>query len=252
MSTPGEVTSALERSQLEPRQATIADLIERQKPAIERALPAAIGADRFARIVLTEVKRTPALLDCHPETLLASMMLAAQLGLEPGPLGHVYLVPFKRQVEFIIGYRGMIELASRSGRLKDIVARTVYDGDGFSYEYGLTDKLSHRPALPADRGEATHYYGVARFTSGGRLLHVAYPEDIEARRKRSPSARKGVGPWVDDYDAMARKTVVRMMSPYLPMTPTFGLAAAVEDGEATPAEAAGVGDVLPAPEGDDA
>src|SRR2546427_642740 len=82
------------------------DLLERQKPELEKALPEAIGVERFTRTVLTELRRTPKLLDCSPESLLGAMMLAAQLGLEPGPLGLVYLVPFKGQVEFIIGYRG--------------------------------------------------------------------------------------------------------------------------------------------------
>ena len=245
MSTNADARTALEQAQLPPAGQTVLELIERQKPAIDRALPAAIGADRFARIVVTELRRTPALLDCHPESLLASMMLAAQLGLEPGPLGHVYLVPFKRQVEFVIGYRGMIALAMRSGHLKDLVARTVHAGDGFDYEFGLTDRLKHRPVPPAERGEPVAYYGVARFTSGGRLLHVAYPDEIEARRQRSPLGRGDRGPWHEDYDAMARKTVVRMMWPYLPSSATAERGILADDGELAPAEAVELDPLVP-------
>lgn len=227
-----DTSSALEavgRAQDTREVTTIQDLIERQRPAIERALPTHLDGDRFARIVLTELRRTPKLLECQPASLLAAMMLSAQLGLEPGPLGLVYLVPFKQEVTFILGYKGMIALAQRSGQLKDIVARTVHEGDEFTYSFGVKDHLHHVPARPSERGEPSCYYGIARLIGGGTVMHVMYPEEIEAARKRSPSGRKMEGPWATDAQAMARKTVIRRMAPFLPVAGAFGRALVVDE-----------------------
>lgn len=226
----GDVTQALERRAMPKEHRTIYDLIDRQRPAIERALPNAIGAERFARIVMTEVRRVPALLECSPESLLGALMLSAQLGLEPGPLGHVYFVPFKKQVTFIVGYRGMIDLARRSEKLSGIRAATVYEGDGFDYEERARGPyLVHREASPDERGEVVCYYGHATIVRGTPLVKRLWPSDVEAARKRSPAARSGSGPWLTDFEAMAWKTCVRRMAPWLPMTVQAGRAIEVDE-----------------------
>ena len=196
---------------------TIAQLIKAQEHEIARALPATgITPARFTRIVLTEIRKNPRLAECDPRSLLGSMMVAAQLGLEVGGhLGQAYLVPYKRECTLILGYKGILTLARRSGTIQSIVARAVHERDEFHYEYGLDEKLKHQPAL-GERGPAIAYYGVAKFKDGGHLIHVMSKADIEARRKRSKAADSG--PWVTDYDAMACKTIVRAMAPYLPLT----------------------------------
>lgn len=210
--------AAPERSTAAP---TVKDLIERQKAQIARALPQNMDPERFTRIVLTEVKRTPKLATCEPATLLGAMMLSAQLGLEPGPLGHAYLLPFKNnktgrlEVQFIVGYKGYIDLARRSGNIESIVAREVREADHFDYEYGLHEKLVHKPALTG-RGKAYAYYGIAKYRDGGHTILVMSREDVDERRARSKA--KDNGPWVTDYDAMARKTVIRAMSAFLPLS----------------------------------
>ena len=210
----------------EPKETqTLTQTLERMRPQIEAALPTQIGAERFTRLVLTEIRRTPKLLECNPQSVLAAMMLCAQLGVEPGPLGHAYLVPYGRECTFILGYRGMIDLASRSGRLRSVVARTVYQGDNFDFAFGIADKLRHVPCAPSERGEPIAYYGIARFANpSGYFLHVMYPPEIEAAKKRSASAKRQGGPWDTDYDAMARKTVIRRMAPYLPLSTILGRA----------------------------
>lgn len=197
-----------------PAGPTLADLINRQAPAIARALPKAMDAERFTRIVLTEVRRTPALLTCDPMSVLGASMVAAQLGLEFGPLGLAYLVPYKRQAQFILGYRGMIQLARRSGEITDLVAREVCEADEFEFEYGDNEHIRHRPPL-TDRGATIAYYGIAKFAGGGATRLVMAREDVEKRRDRSKA--KDSGPWKTDYDAMARKTVIRAMAPFLPL-----------------------------------
>jgi len=104
---------------------TIFDLIQKMTPAIQKALPSQLDPNRLARIVTTEIRRNPKLLKCKKESLLGALMLSAQLGLEPGPLGHCYYVPYKDECQFIIGYKGMIDLARRSGQISSIYAEVV-------------------------------------------------------------------------------------------------------------------------------
>lgn len=208
-------------------QPTIHDFLERQKAQIARALPRTMTADRFARIVWTTVRNNGALLQCEPESLMAAVMLSAQLGLEPGPLGHCYYVPYKKRVTFILGYKGMIHLARNSGTLRSIEAREVREGDFFEYEFGLDPKLRHKPAR-GDRGDPVEYYGVAHFRDGGHYFEVLPVSEVERYRQRS--AAKDSGPWQTDYTAMARKTVIRRMAPYLPLSAEAARAIEADEG----------------------
>ena len=220
----GRVTEAAaevaQRSENGP--ASIHQLFEQMRPQIARALPKGMTADRLIRVALTSIKSTPRLAQCDPMSLIGAVMLSAQLGLEPGPLGHVYLVPFKNnrkniyEVQFMIGYKGIIDLAQRSGKLLSIEAREVYTNDQFEFEYGLDPTLKHVPRMDGDRGDLRAVYGIAHYKDGGRFFWVMPKSDIEKHRARSKS--KDDGPWKTDYDAMARKTVIRAMAPFLPLT----------------------------------
>lgn len=205
----------------------LAGLLRRQEAAIAAALPRHISPERFTRVALTALRTTKNLGKCTPASFLGSLMTAAQLGLEPNtPLGHAYLIPYKQECTFILGYKGMIDLARRNG--VSIVARTVYAGDHFEVDYGLDERIVHHPTLGPDRGESVAWYAVARW-DGGHMVQVATPADVEARRARSAAARSSSSPWSTDFDAMARKTVVRMMAPYLPLSVEMANAVAVDE-----------------------
>jgi len=197
-----------------PRAATLGALIERMKPEMARALPRHMSPDRMARIALTVVRQTPKLLECTDESFLGALMTCAQLGLEPGPLGHAYLVPYGQNVTFIAGYRGLVDLAWRSGRLESIGAETVHANDHFVFRKGLDPVLEHHWDLTAERGHAIAWYSVARMKDGGSAFVVMSRADVEQIRKRSRA--KDSGPWVTDYDAMAKKTCVRQLIRWLP------------------------------------
>jgi len=216
-----DLSQALETVATSPQAKTVRDLIERQKPELARALGDAIGVERFTRIVETELRRTPKLYECEPASLLGAMMLAAQLGLEPGPLGHVYLVPFKSKVEFIVGYKGYIDLAFRSGQVKDVSAVIVHEGDSFNYAHGTSPLLRHVPLGPVGDRKPEAVYAVARLRTGGAPFVVLYPEDWERARKRSASGAKGFGPWRDDEPAMIRKTAVRRLATWMPLSTSY-------------------------------
>jgi recombination protein RecT len=214
-------TQALSQRPVETPDRTIRTYLDRMKGEIALALPAHLTTDRLARVALTEIRRNPRLLNASIESLMAAVMLSAQLGLEPGPLGHCYFVPFRNgktgtyEVSFIIGYKGYLELVRRSGQVRHLAARVVYEHDRFEFEYGFEDRLTHVPAL-RDRGQPVYVYMVATETDGTRHLEVMTVEEVEAIRRRSKSPDDG--PWVTDWAEMARKTVVRRGVKYLPLS----------------------------------
>jgi len=188
---------------------TVTQFIEQMKGEIARALPRHLNADRLARIMLTEVRRTPLLAQCTPQSFGGAIMTCAQLGLEPGVTGEAYLLPFRNsrkncyEVQLIIGYQGMVKLFWQSPLARSLDAQTVYAEDDFDYAYGLEPKLVHKPSLKSDRGAVIAWYAVATMTNGGAAFIVMSRSDVEKIRTRSRA--KDDGPWKTDYDAMARK-----------------------------------------------
>lgn len=200
------------------------DLLKRMHTQIEKALPSVITPERFTRIALTAYSRNEKLQECTAESFLGSMMQAAQLGVEPNtPLGQAYLIPYRNrgvmEVQFQLGYRGMIDLAYRSGGVQNIQAHEVYENDTFEYELGLEPKLRHVPALK-DRGDVILYYAVFKLTNGGIGFEVMSKEDVEAFAKKK-SKTYGTGPWQSDFDAMAKKTLVKRLLKFAPLKSDF-------------------------------
>lgn len=192
------------------------DLITRSKTQIERALPTHMNADRMSRIVMTELRKTPQLMACEPKSFIGAVIQAAQLGLEPGGgLGHAYLIPYGKEATLIIGYRGMIDLARRSGQIISISAHTVQAADEFNYQFGLHEDLTHIPAR-GDRGQVIGAYAVARLVGGGVQFEYMSLEEIKAIQSKSKAGKSG--PWVSYFDEMAKKTVIRRLFKYLPVS----------------------------------
>lgn len=194
------------------------------------ALPKNLTADRLTRIVMTEFRKNPTLQQCTPASFMAAVLQAAQLGLEPGSaLGQAYLVPFKAkgkyECQLIVGYRGMISLSRRSGEILSINAYCVHAKDDFTYQLGLHPDIQHIPSSEADPGPVVFVYAVAQLRGGGVQFEVMSRAEIEAVRDQSQgwtSAVKykttGLSPWTKHFDEMAKKTVVRKMFKYLPVS----------------------------------
>ena len=134
----------------------------------------------------------------------------------------------------ILGYKGMIDLARRSGEIRDISARAVYEGDFFEYEFGLNEQLKHIPAQDNERtpNKLTHVYMVCHFKDGGHYIDVMTRSQVNAIRSRSKSGSSAYSPWSTDYEAMACKTVIRRAFKFLPVSVEAQKAAATD--EATP------------------
>lgn len=203
----------------------ILQYLQKYKGQIAAALPRHLTADRMARIVTTEIRKVPQLANCNPQSLFGAVIQASQLGLEPGSaLGHCYLIPFKQDVTLIIGYRGMIDLARRSGQIRSIEARAVYEQDEFKYSFGLNPDLQHVPSQDANRGEITHVYAVAHLMGGGVQWDVMTVAEVNAIRDSSDGYKAfkankiRTNPWHSHWEEMAKKTVLRKLFKYLPVS----------------------------------
>lgn len=208
-----------------------------QWPKIAAVMPRHMGADRLYQLAVSAYNQTPKLAECSVTSVLSCVMKCGALGLEPSAvdgLGRAYILPYRNgktrtyEATFIIGYKGMLDLARRSGEIKSISARAVYEGDEFSYSYGLHEDLTHVPSAEPKQGRAlTHAYCIAEFTDGGHYFNVLTREDIEAARKASKAGN--TGPWVTHFEQMAIKTAVRRAFPYLPVSIEAQQAAAVDE-----------------------
>ncbi|RKD22429.1 recombination protein RecT [Caminicella sporogenes DSM 14501] len=205
---------------------TIKDWIKVMEPEIKKALPSVITPERFTRMALTAISVNPKLAECTPKSFMGALMNAAQLGLEPNtPLGQAYLIPFKNkgimEVQFQLGYKGLIDLAYRSGEFANIYAKEVYENDVFEYEFGLEPNLVHKPATK-DRGEVIAYYAVFKLVNGGFGFEVMSKEDIIAHAKKySQSYNSKYSPWTNNFDEMAKKTVLKKVLKYAPIKVEF-------------------------------
>lgn len=193
----------------------VAAYLKQMQSQIAVALPKHITPDRLARVALTSIRTTPKLLECDISSLMAAVMQSAQLGLEPGILGHAYYVPYGKQAQFIIGYRGLVELAMRTGQYQIIDSDVICEHDVFEFERGYNEKLRHVPNF-SDRGKPVAYYAYFILKNGGRRAVVMTKADVDKIRARSKAAQSG--PWVSDFDEMAKKTVLRRLLKLAPLS----------------------------------
>lgn len=207
------------------RMETLRSLLEAAKPSMSQVVPKHVTPERLVKLALVAASRTPLLLSCEPKSIVQGVMTAAQLGLDcGGVLGSAYLVPFKNQkqggryeAQLIVGYRGLVDLARRSGEIETIEAHVVYANDSFEVAFGLDPVLRHVPCLTGEHGEPVLVYAIARLKDGGRQVEVMTRSEVERIRSRSRAGSSG--PWVTDWSEMARKTVVRRLCKYLPLSP---------------------------------
>ena len=184
------------------------------KTQVERALPRHLKPERFIRIALTALTKTPKLQQCTSETFFASLLTLSELGLEPdGRRAH--LIPYGRECKVIVDYKGLVELVMRGGNVSNIHADIVCENDVFEYDRG--EIKTHKIDFRKPRGEPYAVYAICRFKDGTEKTEVMNREEVEAIRKRSKAGQSG--PWVTDWNEMAKKTAFRRLSKWLPLSP---------------------------------
>ena len=202
---------------------------ESVKNALTQVLPNHIDPVRFARIAMTSLRNKPQLLQCNPSSFLSALLQSATLGLEPDTaLAHSYIIPYGKEATLIVGYEGYIDLAYRSGVVMSIHANVVREGEEFDWGEGSAPYINHKPtAIPQSYTQGrqtylsgrdvTHAYAVARLVGGGHVQVVMTKAEIDAIKSRSRASHDG--PWVTDPVAMQKKTAIRQLRKFLPMSP---------------------------------
>lgn len=258
--TGREMAEASRKTAAEAGSATVKKFFEANRGTLEALLPKHFDSERMLKLALGALRTTPKLAAASLSSLLGSVVTCAQLGLEPNtPLGHAYLLPFDKrekrdgqwvttetQVQVIIGWKGMVDLARRSGQIVSIAAHEVCEGDDFRFAYGLDEELHHRPAMK-DRGAVIGFYAVAKLVGGGHSFEfmscdeVNHIRDKAAEKNRAKKDNQGrpiiTGPWADNYVEMGRKTVLRRLFKYLPISIESLAFASAIDGNAVAAAA---------------
>lgn len=241
-------TPALKLQQTPLRQVdSVKGLLMNQQARDQLAAVAArhMNPERMMRVVANAIRTTPALAACEPMSFLGALMQCASLGLEPNTiLGHAYMIPFKNnrkgitEVQVVVGYKGLIDLARRSGHITSLSANIHYDDDElWEYEEGTEARLRHRPGM--QKGKRLHAYAIAKFTDGGHAYVVMPWQKVEEIRDNSQGyqtakrfGKTADSPWVKHLDEMAKKTAIRALAKYLPLSVEFVDAMSVDDAKA--------------------
>lgn len=208
------------------------------RKAVASVLPKHLTPDRFVRIAIMAMTKTPKLAECTQASLFGALMTLSQLGLEPdGRRAHI--IPFRNnktnttECQLIIDWKGLAELAMRSGQVSNLHADVVSDGDLFTYSMGrVTDHvpwfLRRDKEKPAEPGPFVAAYALATFKDGSSKAEVLSIGEVDGIRARSKSP--DTGPWATDYAEMAKKTAFRRLAKWLPLSPEFRDAVDADDG----------------------
>jgi len=189
---------------------------DKMREQFAAALPKHLTPERFTRIAITALTRTPKLVECTQASLMRCLLDLSSLGLEPdGRRAH--LIPYKDQCTLIIDWKGLAELAMRSGIIAKLHADTICENDDFAYDLGEITR--HVVNWKAPRGAMYAAYAMAVTKDGSKFCAVMTKDEIDAVRQRSRSSNNG--PWVTDYNEMAKKTAFRRLSKWLPLSAEF-------------------------------
>jgi len=203
-------------TELTPIEAMRGTLVKMQ-PEFQAALPPQIPVEKFIRTTLTAVQMNPDLLGADRRSLLGACMKAAQDGLlldgrEAAPV--IFRTKEGPKVQYMPMVGGILKKIRNSGELASISAHVVYSNDQFEYELGDNENIIHKPFLGEDRGKPIAVYAVAKTKDGAIYREVMSVADVD--KVRQASRAKDAGPWVQWWDEMAKKTVIRRMAKRLP------------------------------------
>jgi recombination protein RecT len=220
------------KRELSPLDKAVAQLSsEAMKRQFATACPTHLknNAERYVRQFCTQIRMNPKLLQCDYGSLLGAMLTGTALGLDPAPaLGEFYLIPYGKECQFQLGYRGMLALAYRGG-VKQFSAHAVHEKDDFDYGLGLDPYIKHKPYLAGDRGAVIAYYATAKLPSGDSVFQIMSKPDVEAHARKYSKAASN-GPWKTEFDEMAKKTVAKALFKWIPKSTELALAISKDSG----------------------
>ena len=214
------------RDKAETQQKTLAPVLVQTMaglmPQIPDLLPPDISVEQFRSAMFLELSGRPTLANCTAQSLRDSVIKAAMYGLLPGRDAHI--LPFKNrkggttQATFVANYFGTLLALERTGKVRKAFAQAVYEGDTFTFDF-FTDTYSHVPALiqGKDVGKVLFYYGAVQTSDGAWHVEPLSLQEIDGIRRRAPAHDEG--PWVTDFDQMAKKTALKRIAKFVRLTP---------------------------------
>lgn len=213
------------------KQSQIAQALQAWGSNLQMTLPKHLTPDRFIQMATSIIAKNPAIAECSAQSVIGAILQASILGFPPvEALGYCYFVPFNnkkpcgwvKEIQFQIGYKGLMDLARRSGKIETIHAFVVVEGDEFDYELGLNPTISHKPCGAVADPDGTNIrfaYAVVKYSDGGFGFEVLPKARIEQLRMRSPMARNGLtGAWKTDYESMAKAKAIKQLAKSMPLT----------------------------------
>jgi len=207
---------------------TFPGMLKAYKAEIARALPKHINADRMCRIALTCFRLTPKLAECEPASVFAALIQASQLGLEPGLNGRAYLIPYKRECQFVPGWKGLVELANRTGRASCWTG-AVFAGDEFDFALGDDPYCKHRPQGEDDPEKLSHTYAIGRVRGNEYPIIEVWP-NAKILKHRNRYNKVGTSHYsFTNWEMYARKVPLLQVLKYLPSSPELEAALALND-----------------------
>lgn len=191
--------------------------LEKSVPKLQEVAAGEVRAEKIVKHAMIALSRNPKLAQCSQPSVMKSVMDCVVLGLMPGVLGQVYLLPYKTECQAIIGYKGLVDLCRRSGNIIKVEASAVREGDVFEWEKGTSPFIKHQPT-PNNTGKLEYAYAIAWFKGGGTQFEVLDRKAVEKRKAMSQSANSSYSPWTKWEDEMWRKTAVRYLCNLLPLS----------------------------------
>lgn len=214
-----------------PKKKTMAQLLTVMQGEIARALPRHMTGDRFTRLVLTQIRKTPKLALCTPESFFGALLTAAALGLEPGVNGECWPLPYENkdagtvECELVVGYQGIAKMFWQHPLAARLDSGYVCEKDTFSWSKGLVPHLDHVPA-DGDRGAVTHYYAIVGLSTGATQFDVFTADQIK-RLRRGKVGPSGKIP--DPEHWMERKTALKQVLKLMPKAVELAQALAIDE-----------------------
>jgi len=206
----------------------ITSLLYSNLPQIRKALPKHMDTDRFVRIALSNIRKTPELLECNKLSVCSAVMASAEIGLEPGDaLGRAYLIPYGKECQFQIGYKGLIELAKRSGKVRWVKATEVKAGEVFEFEEGTNPYIKHIPAEDCADNPPIAYYAVIAYLDGEKNFKVLWKKDVDKIRGKSPSRNSPA--WKEWYEEQGKKCAIKRLLKTEQLSPELSKAVTLDD-----------------------
>ncbi len=225
------------------RPETFPAMIDQLKKQVALALPKHLNADRMARIALTEFRKNPALAKCNPTTVFASVIIAAQVGLEPGVMGQGYLIPYKDTCQFVPGWQGLVDLAQRSGR-SSVWTGAVFAGDEFEWEFGTSPYIKHKPCGENDPAKLLYTYAVGRVKGAEFPIIEVWPM-ARVWSHRDRFNKVGTRHYSYAHPEMyARKVPLLQVLKYLPKSAELALAVELENAAETSGQRLDISDAI--------